>query len=113
MLNMHPKLYERKSIKYSTIFKKFIEKDDTLQYYTFEGLYIIDEKFSNEDFVKYLLSKNAQTIYFADNLAGPDNTLKLIKMSFKECLEINKDLSYEKYNNLPYIRIVNIQMENH
>jgi hypothetical protein len=109
MLNMHPKLSERQSIKHSSIFKKFVEKDETLQYYTFEGLYIIDEDFSEQNFKDYLLSNDAQSVYYPDNFVGPDNTLKIIKMSFKECIQINKKLSHEEYIKLPNIRIVIIQ----
>jgi hypothetical protein len=74
MLNMHPKLGERQSLKDSSIFKNFVENDTTLQYYTFEGLYIIDKECSGQDFKDYLLSDDAQMAYFPENIVGPDNT---------------------------------------
>ena len=46
-LNMHPNLNKIQSIKNSSIFQKFIEKDETLKYYTYEGLYIISSKYNS------------------------------------------------------------------
>jgi len=111
MLSLRSISGKRISIGEASIMKKFVEIDPTIYFYTFEGTYVIDEKFSKIDFTKYLLSRNTTNIYYPNKFVGNDITITCSKLTLEECKKICEFFSIKlnDYDKLPLTRTITIQ----
>jgi hypothetical protein len=115
MLSLRP-IYEiRNSIAEAKIMEEFVKKDVTLQFYTFEGIYVVDKSVSNIEFIDYLLESDNTCIYIPDKFVGNDITITITKLTLSECKDICQKLKikFDTYKDLieklPLKRIITIQ----
>jgi hypothetical protein len=116
MLSLKPKLNsDRISIGMSEIMKNFVNVDNTIYFYIFEGVFVIDEDITENklDFVSHLFSQNTNVVYYPNELVGNDITFTCSRLTYEECIILANDLSLnfdkEIYLKLPSTRNITIQ----
>ena len=114
MLSLRPTL-KSTSIGYSSIMKSFVEIDYTLYFYSFEGVYVIDEDISENkfEFTHYLMLGNGLLVYYPNIYVGNDISFTILRLNFEDCMKISKffNIKFDKniFNSLPLTRNLTIQ----